>query len=401
MQKHNAQGLLFTRGATDRYKNNLDLLPLEEQQLKNYKKEVQDAIRGGFDALHRAYKEGKIRFMINGREVEIQQDLLKQLSKVKPKFWVQGSYAYQTMNRPAQAPQQMDLDLGVYFPMSIVQNQPEVANSLIFQMVDGILKHLAIKKGWYFDDSKNTCTRLVVSKTMHIDVPMYAIPDHKSASLNEDAAAMSGALKAPVELNPDEVYLALRNEENWVQSDPKKVYNWFQGQCAVYARLRNVSRYLKGWRDHTWAKGGPSSITLMACAAIAMEDHIRSGGEDFTSDCAALLAVASRLPTLLQTGVKNPADPDEPNLFPRESIKPDEKEDIINQAQNLKATITSALTSADEANDVVGSFIQVFGTRIPNRPELITPCNSIVQKVKAVPPATHSKPKPDKTMRAG
>jgi hypothetical protein len=409
MQRTNAQGLLFSPSCSrkDRYKNQLDLLPEEDELLRTCREDVKAAIREGFDAIRKAYASGVVEFRINGRAVALEVDIMRQLSRVSPRFKVQGSYAYKTMNRPAQPPQQMDLDMGVYFPMSIVQNEPEIANNLIFEAVDGILKHLAKVKGWVFDGSKDTCSRLVVNRLVHIDVPMYAIPGDKVPALDEAHSAFAMAelkAKETIELDPNEVYLALRNQEQWVQSDPMKVRNWFEGACIAYKSqgdLRRVSRFLKGWRDQQWAEGGPSSITLMACAANTFAAYIKAGKPKFDSDCAALLAIARHLPTQLEAGVKNPSDPEEPNLFPRGKMSADEKQAIVQKARTFKATMEAALTQPRSPEEVVQLFTTSFGQRIPQRPELIVIGLNPIQQVKATPAIIQDEPAPQDTMRAG
>src|SRR5438309_966437 len=39
----------------------------------------------------------------------------------QPRFFTQGSWAYKTLNAPAQSPQQADLDDGCYLPLSFVK----------------------------------------------------------------------------------------------------------------------------------------------------------------------------------------------------------------------------------------------------------------------------------------
>ena len=36
-----------------------------------------------------------------------------------PRFWTQGSFQYDTLNKPFQAPQEMDIDDGTYMPMPV------------------------------------------------------------------------------------------------------------------------------------------------------------------------------------------------------------------------------------------------------------------------------------------
>ena len=49
-----------------------------------------------------------------------------------PSFFTQGSHAYKTQNLPCYASQEIDLDDGVYFPMTFVENNPAANKSLSF-----------------------------------------------------------------------------------------------------------------------------------------------------------------------------------------------------------------------------------------------------------------------------
>ncbi|KAK0331270.1 hypothetical protein LTR94_029587, partial [Friedmanniomyces endolithicus] len=79
-----------------------------------------------------------------------------------PKFRTQGSWAYGTLNQPAKACQQLDLDDGMYVPMSIVGLNPAVASNTLFAIVERILGALCDAQGWTLDTSKSICVRVVI-----------------------------------------------------------------------------------------------------------------------------------------------------------------------------------------------------------------------------------------------
>ena len=66
----------------------------------------------------------------------------------QPRFFTQGSWAYKTLNAPAQDPQQVDVDDGCYLPLSFVSHttRPSVAAAVFFAAAEESLAPL-IKEG--------------------------------------------------------------------------------------------------------------------------------------------------------------------------------------------------------------------------------------------------------------
>lgn len=105
-------------------------------------------------------------------------DARKAFLSTEPRFWVQGSYNYKTLNKPYHLPpQQMDIDDGTYMPMEMFKEQPLVGHRLLLLLVDASLASLAKENvGWIASKLPN-CGRIIVKeKDVHVDVPMYAIP---------------------------------------------------------------------------------------------------------------------------------------------------------------------------------------------------------------------------------
>ena len=83
---------------------------------------------------------------------------------VAPRFRMQGSCAYRTCIQRAHTHQEMDLDYGVYLPVSAFEDRrPRVAAKAYFELVESLLRRLCQTEGWTLDDSKDTCVRLKVS----------------------------------------------------------------------------------------------------------------------------------------------------------------------------------------------------------------------------------------------
>jgi len=182
-----------------------------------------------------------------------------------PKFRTQGSWAYGTLNQPAKACQQLDLDDGMYVPMSIVGLNPAVASNTLFAIVERILGALCDAQGWTLDTSKSICVRVVIDAEAHLDLNIYAIPDVKMALLEKafHAAAnraMDGsAFSSPppeIRLDPSEIYVAHRTT-GWEQSDPLELEDWFVNAAARHA-TRSAHACLKCLRpNHGELKANP------------------------------------------------------------------------------------------------------------------------------------------------
>ncbi|MEJ1385185.1 MAG: CBASS cGAMP synthase [Candidatus Sedimenticola sp. (ex Thyasira tokunagai)] len=396
---YNTSPLLYKHIHTDRFINNISISSGQDDLLLAARKKIRQTIRAAF-AEARAYLKG-----VAG----IQERDIEWISNIKPKFMTQVSYAYKTINSPCHPTQEIDLDDGIYLPMSIMRSAPEANKDWFFKIIDGALKKLAHQEGWVFTDEKDTCSRLIIpNRQAHIDIPLYAVPDQRHENMTEALAALKvenrqlseiiyrGDIKSalPYLLDEDEVYLATRSN-GWQQSDPLLIANWFRRQIDIRGqesgrRLRRICRFLKSWRDFVWENGGPSSLTLMICAAEAYPEDDR-GRDDY-----ALVEVAKTLPQQLRGSVKNPATTKEEIVYPRGDMN---TEEIATAASNLVAALESALSGAVDKGRVIQSFVGQFGDRIPRKPECIEEVGS-AEIVRATPAVT-VKPDPIPNARSG
>ena len=290
-----------------------------------------------------------------------------------PRFFTQGSWAYKTLNHPAQKPQQADVDDGCYLPLSFMAQttRPSVAAAVFFAVVEEALAPIAKVRGWKLITDKPTCVRIVISALAHIDVPLYAIPDKEFVTLAKAAVQDYGYLDfqeamrkaerdAWTKLPRNNVLLAHR-ECDWMESDPRPIKDWFLAEVESRGeQLRRVVRYLKAYRDWTWSSGGPASILLMAVAVPLFEKRERR-------DDMALLDVVVALPAALRKGVKNPVDSAE-SLTDRLG-----KEQVENAAREFEAfagVLTGALDAGNEAQ-ACSWMIGQFGPRFPDRPDRV------------------------------
>jgi hypothetical protein len=292
---------------------------------------------------------------------------------VQPRFFTQGSWAYKTLNAPAQPPQQADIDDGAYLPLSSMTTttKPSIASKVFFAAAEMALKPLCDRRRWTLITDKPTCIRIVISKFAHIDIPLYAIPDSEFQQLRKAAMEVRGYMTldeavrkaerdAWTALPRDHVLLAHR-EEDWVKSDPRPVKAWFIGEVERHGeQFRRNVRYLKGYRDWQWAVEGPSSILLMATAAPVFEARDRR-------DDLSLMDLVERMPDVLRGGVMCPTDPAE-SLTDR--LGKAGVEETITKLKQLEDYLRAAIHSTSPAQACEWLQRQ-FGPRFPNLPDRV------------------------------
>jgi hypothetical protein len=264
---------------------------------------------------------------INGAKIKIREWLRQGIAKdikeregilVSPRFMSQGSSVYQTRNKPCYVPpQQIDHDFGCYLPLTIIKETgtPKTAAQSFFEIVDALLQQLVNEEQWIrVDTNKKTCSRVIVNQEIHIDIPLYSIPDDEFETIREKVEKSLVLSLEDARMRLDNwksiqvknVLLAHR-KEGWKISDPRKLNDYFRKVFVFKGeQLRRVSRYLKAWRDYNWKKGGPTSLYLMLSAdeVFRLQDR----------DDLALLDVLLKMHKNLKDNsyqIKNPIDGNE------------------------------------------------------------------------------------------
>ncbi len=355
----NLSPLFYTTDESETaFHDNLDLSDRDRENIKLAKTEVRACLRDGIPRVMKA----------KGYTEAVPQ----------PRFFTQGSWAYKTLNAPAQTPQQADIDDGCYLPLSFVTQtrRPSVAAAVFFQVVEEALTPLAEARKWKLIADKATCVRLEIAPQAHIDVPLYAIPDEEFAALTARVLdhgfdSVSEAVFAKAERDawtalPSNSVLLAHREEDWIESDPRPVKNWFQNEVLARGeQLRRVVRYLKAYRDWAWPSGGPASLLLMAAAAPVFERRERR-------DDLALLDVVAELPAALRKGVCNPVDGKESltDRLRKGSSKQDLVEEAAKRFEECEKFLRGAL-AAGTAAQACTWMQQAFGTRFPERPDRV------------------------------
>lgn len=310
---------------------------------------------------------------------------------LKPKFKMQGSFAYRTLNDPARCPpQEIDLDDGVFVPVSFLNDNgrahPALISSGYFSAVEALLAPVCEDKGWTLVTDKPSCVRVELASDAHIDFALYAIPDGEFEELVESevlAKALNAQDRAMLQdqielaedlyrgLREDEIMLAHR-KEGWKPSDPRKLEDWFRSALRQHGeQLRRICRYLKGWRDFHWETCRLSSIALMACVVTIYDEAAQAPAEN--RDDLALLVVAERLQALFGGRIANPVVDGQ---FLDEGWSSEDRGTFIAEANALLARLREAITGSDSPQRALGSLTRAFGDRLPDDHGLIKADNS-------------------------
>lgn len=299
---------------------------------------------------------------------------------IEPKFFTQGSVAYDLLVDPCRSPpQQIDLDDGMYVRVDYLQDgQPALVARQLFRMVEAALAPLCVDRGWTLNPApvKDTCVRVQISQTSHIDIPIYSAPPETTEVMASESYAADSLQKSLVTARAGRVYKKLPSDKimlaqrdgTWQPSDPIRLHEWVEMCAERYgAGFRRACRYFKGWRDHTWDDCCLSSIAVMAAVAEAFR-KMGSGFRDYDDD-RLVYEIAQQMPNILQGELLNPAYPGERKIL--NDWSEDDRRKVVDAAKGLAATMETALTKTGNATVVVDHLRSVFGNRIPYRPDVV------------------------------
>ena len=364
---------------------------------------------------------GKKNFIQNISLTEEQNKLMKEsVSKIKkclneaiskeygvhPRFMTQGSAGYKTQNSPCYPSQEIDYDIGCYLPFSEIQDtgKPKQAASIYYTTVDNALQKLAEENNWKgINIKKQTCSRVCINSELHIDIPLYSVPNDEFSSIHEQVAESFSRSFWTADssfeetenwddFNFNKVLLGRRDGE-WEESDPRIINMYFADAFEKKGeQLRRLCRYLKAWRDFKWESGGPKSIYLM-CLANDLFQYENDVGDDI-----ALLDLISKIPNRLENGtpIKLPNE--------KEPLKIDNSDYQLLQeyakafSKDLSTAITNDTITDEEACKLIRKHI---GSRFPLESSLIHEKERLREYVKSTPINETSTSKPLTRTRAG
>ncbi len=367
------------------FSENIKVDPDLEKNLRSARDEIRDQIRAAFGPEH--------QFSFADRSLH---EASRRLTK--PKFRLQGSFSYSTHIQPAHTPpQQIDIDDGMFLPVSFVTQdgaiEPSFASDVVFLLVEKAVEPLCNRKGWKLEE-KESCVRIILSEQAHIDIALYAVPDGEFATLVEKAASDSQANRvvekldervlldeAYAQLGSDHVLLAVRNK-GWRKSDPRKLEDWFNAAVKDYGpQLRRVCRYLKAWRDFGDDKPRLASIALMA---IAVDTYRTKTVQQAASDADALYAVVQALPAALNKDIPNPVVEGE---LLNQAWSTEERKKFVSDAQLLLASLTRSFNLLTSPEAIIDELRGRLGERVPDNPAAVKvdACSSEKKSLSAVP----------------
>lgn len=339
MRKQNLNDFFYTGdNQEDTFFNNISLNISQKRSLFNARKII------------RTYLANNVPAELDKK---VKDEGLSLNSFPKPRFFTQGSWAYQTLNAPANPPeQQADLDDGMYLPLGAVDQEPpkEVAKLLLDTVEEQLSALCKTYPSWKLETSNPNCTRIILNAEMHLDVPLYVIPTEdfktletaksteigllsynnrvmldsaddiyfseaaglESFSLDGDdnytryfQSVLKEDLNSWDKLDTDHVLMA--TQSGWRKSDPRPIKDWVEHAVKMKTeQLRRVMRYVKAWRDHMdWPLNDPKSILLMVAAERAFYANIEG------RDDQALFDVLRRMKEIILGPILLPTDRNE------------------------------------------------------------------------------------------
>lgn len=211
---------------------------------------------------------------------------LSAILSLEIRTWLQGSYKFKTQIKPSRGGEN-DVDLGVY----ALSDEPlSVSAKELKDYVQRILQDYEQRNSDIIEEvvspAKERCNRIRYTGCFHIDVPSY-------------------------QLKPKSDLRLLATEKNdWENSDPKKIYEWFKQEADQDQRvaLRRLIRYLKAWAALKFEEADrPSSIMLTVVATEAF-GSITNPLEHDDDDLFFVLINAIRTRFSTAREVRNPVD---------------------------------------------------------------------------------------------
>ncbi len=181
-------------------------------------------------------------------------------NKKKPSFSGQGSFSMKTTINPKDTNDEYDVDFGVY--IKAIDVIPEGQENNQSEWITPTTVH-----NWIYEAVKNKTSQLPENKNKCIRVK-YA-PGETAYSYHVD-------LPIYVESN-GKYFLAVKNDNEWVESDPKAIVEWFKNELKEKTeQLRVIVRFLKSWvKLQSWNCKKPTGllVTILAVNEFSKQDE--------------------------------------------------------------------------------------------------------------------------------
>lgn len=180
--------------------------------------------------------------------------------ELQPSFRIQGSFAMKTTVNPIVIKKddkklyKYDLDDGVYF----VDKSDSDRRKSITTWHNWVLKAVDQHTGETTKD-KTTCIRVMFADGHHIDLPIY----YKQSDSDADDPELA------------------HKSKDWLVSDPRAFFNWFNDKAKDKPQLRKIVRYLKAWKNNRETE--VSSLKLpsgFAITILATDNFVECDNDD-------------------------------------------------------------------------------------------------------------------------
>jgi len=385
-------------GTGDGYLDKIAVEQLDRFALSNAREMIRDILRDAF----RNWDQYLRREELLGRELAMEAF---EPDVPRPKFRIQGSFAYHTVNDCQHPPgQQIDQDDGVFLPQSFVlvgnSIRPTIASAAYFKLVEKALEPLCRREGWKLNPTKKgSCVRVEIDERLHIDLPLYAIKDSAFEQLVEFAAmeslTKSLQMRDSIDLD-EEIYRTLADAEimlahrdhGWIESDPRKLEDWFGNAVKLHgAIVRELSRCFKGMRDAR-LDAGLSSICIMAMVvdAVATIKDLDPARLD-----VALARTARAIAERVQQPVENPVFPGEADKWLCKDWRPEYRQRVADMFASVADRMDTAIDGTFHKGLALGHARAAFGDRVPEDETLIG-LGGAVAAVRSTPAQVQPKP---------
>lgn len=255
-------------------------------------------------------------------------------NETMPKFHSQGSFSMNTTINPIPIYDEdnnklvkYDIDDGVYFiEESDNRKNIDTYHNWIYEAVKDHTNQEPKRK--------TTCVRVIFSDGHHIDLPIY----YKTTDTPE---------------------LAHRSQD-WIESDPKEFYEWFNNKAKKNKKIRKIVRYLKAWKNYREVK----NTNLKLPSGFELTILVVNNFVDKDNDDTAFYETVKSIKNTLQNTFEclRPTTPKNENLF--EEYSETRKNNFLD---NLDSLLKACENAADESNFKEASkyYRSVFGDRFP------------------------------------
>lgn len=363
------------------YLERIAVLPDDRNELAQAREQIRDALREAF----RHWDRHLTRVELLGSTLA-STDAQPRLPV--PRFLIQGSFAYHTVNDCQDPPQQqIDQDDGVFLPQSFAfdggRARPMIAAQAYFKLVERALAPLCEANGWTLnpgEEPKNSCVRVELNHRLHIDLPLYAIMDTAFEQLVESVASARFAKSAEIRdsreldleiyrlLSTAEIILAHR-KSGWIESDPRRLETWFDHAVKLHGQVvRELSRCFKGMRDARFDEG-LTSISIMAAVVRAVE---RLNDVDPQRLDVALARTAREIARDLDRPIENPVFPGQADKFLCKDWDAEYRERVRRLFIDVADRMDAAIDRTFHKTLALGHATAAFGERVPNDETLIS-----------------------------